>query len=582
MNTKFDPLNYYGEWPGHKYYPSPNDWREESFYQFITDRFGDGNPSNNEGRYGGYDLGKVDYRHGGDYVGIKNKLDYIKALGYTTIWVSPVFQNQFNSYHAYAQVDFTVLDDRFGTLEEFRDMVNEAHKRGIKVIVDIVANHMANLLYFEGHEHDGAPFRLHDGEYHLYPRDPNNVYQDFLVNNTFFNDGQYCTLYGYDGLPKHDTGKGSYWYSDFHHNGDLSDYGDVYQNHLGKIYGIMDDLRTTHPRVQDKIIAMTKSLIASVDIDGIRMDTPMQVPLEFFQRWAPAVKNYAKKLGKDNFYIVGEFFCPKERSSTMTGRGKSPNMYGKDQYIGKVATMDAGINYPIYWWFETAIKKSDTKTLSGIKDSFDDDLIKYDWANPNRNNQPQYRHLNFYNNHDQFRMSTIDDGFQRSDLSSAIISLFPGIPSFYYGDEQGFKTMGTALDGWGREDMSTSLAWKDLPTVEGRNPCETDNFDYCHSQFKWNAKLMNLRRLYKNLRSCDQVLERWRQSQNGNGIYAFSRSCGAADQHVLVVWNTWRETLEAGGSIGKFITGWNQGDTIVNVLSDDMKESYDLPGARDR
>lgn len=96
------------------------------------------------------------------------------------------------------------------------------------------------------------------------------------------------------------------------------------QNHIGKIYGVMDDLRTEHPRVQNKLIAMTNALIASADVDGIRMDTrmlyvsdhiilAMQNPLSFFQAWAPAVRNYAKTLGKDNFFIFGEFFCTMNR-----------------------------------------------------------------------------------------------------------------------------------------------------------------------------------------------------------------------------------------------------------------------------
>ena len=69
----------------------------------------------------------------------------------------------------YAQEDFTLLDDRFGTLADFREMVDEAHRLGMYVIVDIVVNHMANLFYFEGHPNGGAPFHMHDGEYNLIP-----------------------------------------------------------------------------------------------------------------------------------------------------------------------------------------------------------------------------------------------------------------------------------------------------------------------------------------------------------------------------------------------------------------------------
>jgi hypothetical protein len=131
---------------------------------------------------------------------------------------------------------------------------------------------MADLFYFEGHEHEGAPFRFHDGEYRVFPRN-SRFYRDFYINNTWDPTYNYGTIYKDDGYPMSDTGRGSFSFSDFHHNGDLGNYGDSWQNHVGKIYGIMDDLRNEHPRVQAKLIAMTKALIASADIDGIRMDT---------------------------------------------------------------------------------------------------------------------------------------------------------------------------------------------------------------------------------------------------------------------------------------------------------------------
>ncbi len=188
----------------------------------------------------------------------------IKSLGYTAIWISPIFQNRENSYHGYGQIDFTVIDERFGTLSEFRSMVNAAHKKGMYVIVDIVVNHLDNLYYFKergpgGREYSdsNAPFRLHLGEYDLIPHNTDEIYEDFWVNNYFYEDGQYPDVFGEDGFRKIDDpitmGTGSYWESDFHHNGNLEDYADVWQNHLGKIYGLYDDLRTTHPRVQGEL-----------------------------------------------------------------------------------------------------------------------------------------------------------------------------------------------------------------------------------------------------------------------------------------------------------------------------------------
>jgi alpha-1,3-glucan synthase len=571
-----NPAAYFGEWPGHTYFPSAADWRKQSVYQFITDRFADGNPDNNEGKYGGYDLGSVASRHGGDFKGVTERLDYIKSLGYTAIWVSPIFQNRANSYHGYGQIDFTLLDDRFGTVAEMREMVDAAHARGIYVFADIIVNHMSDLFYFEGKKGVAAPFKLHTDEYKLQPYNANETYRDFWVDNTKYASGKYPEVYDYTGYPVYDDygTAGSYWFSDFHHNGDLADYGNPWQNHLGKIYGSLDDLRTTHPRVQDKIIAMTKALISTVDIDGIRMDTPMQVPLNFFQNWSPAVRAHAASLGKNDFLIFGEFFCPRERAATMTGRGKTPPMYNKAQFIDNAKfTLHGGINYPMYWWFGDALKNQVNGHLGEAKTLLDSDKGMFDFWNPARG-EFRYSQFNFYNNHDQWRMSTAGDGFAKTDLGSAIIAFWPGVPTFYYGDEQGFKTNGTALDGWGREDMMTGLAWKAYPTVNGKNPCETDNFDMANPHYQWVQKLMNVRRQYPALQNGDEVVERWKQLNSGNGIYAYTRVWGAPKDWALVAWNTWSATLTAGGSLGTLNTGWNAGDVIVNVLN--PNETYTL------
>jgi len=566
-----NPAAYFGEWPGHTYFPSPSDWRKVPIYQFITDRFADGNPENNEGRHGGYNLYSVMDRHGGDFIGVKNQLAYIKSLGYQGIWISPIFQNRHNSYHGYGQIDFTVLDDRFGTLTEFRSMVDRAHELGMYVIVDIIVNHMSDLYHFEGFPNGNAPFKLHQGEYRLIPHNASEHYEDFKVNNTFNPSGKYTDVYDSFGWRVADDYAGlagSFWESDFHHNGDLRDYGNPWQNHLGKIYGSLDDLRTSHPRVQDKIIAMTKALVSSTDIDGIRMDTPMQVPLSFFKRWAPAVKAHAASLGKHNFFIFGEFYCERGRAATMVNRGKEPSMWGDPSwFISNDRGMDAGINYPLYWsFFQPAVKDQVNGNLQNLKESYYLDWLAFDFYNP-WDQQHRYLHLNFYNNHDQWRVSVASDGFKKTDLGSAIIAFWPGIPLFYYGDEQNFSTFGTALDGWSREDMMTSLAWNNVDSVIKPNPARIDNFNMTHSQYRYVQKVMNVRAQYPALNQTDEVVERWKQVNNANGIYAFSRIYGTQKDWALVVFNTWKDTLSAGGSQGIFYTGWNEGDTIVNVMN---------------
>ena len=176
---------------------------------------------------------------------------------------------------------------------------------------------MANELTFDGRT-DGTPFAVHGEEYELKPRDGTDrqPYRDYHYNNSWDPHGTYTPtdypFYDKYGVPYRDSGSGTYSYSDFHHNGDLTHYDDPFVINTGKIYGNLDDLRTESPRVQRKLIAAAKALIASTDIDGFRIDTPMQVDLNFFKAWAPEVKRFAaEECNKTNFGMWGEFRTPR-------------------------------------------------------------------------------------------------------------------------------------------------------------------------------------------------------------------------------------------------------------------------------
>ncbi len=122
-------------------------WQQQSIYQIITDRFYDGDPSNDnaDGNYepGGHRGTSV---HGGDFKGIEQKLDYIKSLGATAIWISPVVLNARGEFHGYAGLDFYRVDPHWGTMADLQHLVQAAHARGILVIDDIVVNHGGNLV----------------------------------------------------------------------------------------------------------------------------------------------------------------------------------------------------------------------------------------------------------------------------------------------------------------------------------------------------------------------------------------------------------------------------------------------------
>src|SRR5271157_3890972 len=122
-------------------------WQGQSIYQIITDRFYDGDASNNNAD-GNFDPAGHSGRsvHGGDFKGIEQKLDYIKALGATAIWISPVVLNARGEFHGYAGFDFYRVDPHWGSLADLQEMIEAAHARGLLVIDDVVVNHGGNLL----------------------------------------------------------------------------------------------------------------------------------------------------------------------------------------------------------------------------------------------------------------------------------------------------------------------------------------------------------------------------------------------------------------------------------------------------
>src|SRR5690625_4444513 len=128
------------------------DWDEARIYFMLTDRFYDGDPTNNDPNGNNYDISHPETYHGGDFQGIIDKLDYLDDLGINTIWITPIVDNidwdmrhdkegsQYG-YHGYWAKDFTKIDEHLGDIEVFKELIDQAHDRGIKIMVDVVLNH---------------------------------------------------------------------------------------------------------------------------------------------------------------------------------------------------------------------------------------------------------------------------------------------------------------------------------------------------------------------------------------------------------------------------------------------------------
>lgn len=524
------PREYYGEWPGHEYYPSPVDWRGEVVYQLLTDRFSDGDPRNNQDRNGGFDVYRVDRRHGGDFRGLQQKLPYLKTLGITSIWISPLYQNGWNGYHGYGPHDFTLVDWRLGTLTEFREFVQAAHQEGIRVIADVIVNHLSNLYYFEGYKDGNAPFRMHAEEYRLKLRNPDLRYPDFRAVNKFIPTGKYCDVFNQWGVRHRDPDQGSNHASDFNHNGDLRNYLNPWELKYGKIYGGLDDLRLGSKKVQEKLIAMSKALIASTDVDGFRVDTPVQVPLCFFKEWVPAIREYARSLGKDNFGIFAETYTLNQQMGTILGRGREwieveegalaavmePFLSDRPMFLG-------GINYPLFKSFIEPLLYFDREKLSyKAREVLSHQHTFLDLVDPSSGELRDQNWL-FYNSHDQRRLCQRPFGRDRTRLGAALISILPGIPVHYQGDEQLLCSYGRGLQGHGRESMMASIAWQDLPVRDGTPSPSLDNFDMSDRMYLFMARLNRLRQSQPALTSSSQYRILDDESLSDSGLLVIER-----------------------------------------------------------
>lgn len=494
-------------------------WQRQSIYQIVTDRFFDGDPSNNnaDGNYdpAGHEGTSV---HGGDFVGIEQKLDYIKSLGATAIWISPVVLNVRGEFHGYAGMDFYKVDPHWGTMADLQHFVDAAHARGLLVIDDIVVNHGGNLI---ASDDPGYPnFKCPPGGYELRFRDPLRRYPPPFDLNAA--NPSLTNL--------------------FHNNGFIQNYGDSTQVELGELSSL-DDFRTESPYVREQMEKIYEYWILQAGFDGFRIDTVKHVEMGFWREWCPAIRTFASNHGKANFFMFGE---------ALDGSDAKCGSYTGEMGGGPFK-LDAVLDYTLYFKINSVFANAFAPTKL-IADHYRAMAASYD---PVAQNQL----VTFLDNHDQERFLSLR-GATMDRLKTALVFLYTtrGIPCLYYGTEQGFNG---AKDPWDREDMFAGrFEW---------GPSRGDNFNMTHPLFQWVAQLNNLRRLYPALETGAQS-NLWSDA-NGPGLFAFTRRLET--QEVLVIFNTATraETLPPCAVIFPSET------KMQNVL--DGKESF-VVGAGDR
>ncbi|MBQ8720980.1 MAG: starch-binding protein [Paludibacteraceae bacterium] len=293
------------------------DFRDETIYFVMTTRFYDGDPSNNTQCWDNQQANEGDPAWRGDFKGLIEKLDYIKALGFTTVWVTPVVENASGyDYHGYHAFNFSKVDKRYESEDvSFQTLINEVHARDMKIVLDIVLNHTGNFgeenlckLFTRDWSANQAtleecliPYTQKDGG-----RLPDNY-------NNLAGSEQYAKrlaqMKNTDGQ-NHDVN--NYW----HHVGNEWNWDD-YSRWYGQIAGDCVDLNTENPYVSNYLVSCYAQFIA-MGVDGFRIDTSGHISrLTFNNAFLPqfqalAEQHKAKRNGGD-FFMFGEV-CARERN----------------------------------------------------------------------------------------------------------------------------------------------------------------------------------------------------------------------------------------------------------------------------
>ena len=528
---------------------APDDYRarlpqDEVVYFVLPDRFANGDPTNDRGGLTGdrlktgFDPAAKGFYHGGDLKGLTQHLDYIQGLGATAVWFAPVFRNkavqgakgdESAGYHGYWISDFTSVDPHFGTNAQFKAFVDAAHARGMKVYMDIVVNHTADVIkYREGGDYSyrgkgDYPFSRHGGP------------KGAAINPGFGDDSDSSAAnwshmtdpaFAYTPfVPKgEEQAKTPAWLNDpllYHNRGNTNWQGESAQ--YGDFVGL-DDLATENPNVLAGFIDIYGGWIDRFGVDGFRIDTAKHVNPEFWQAFVPAMLARAKARGIPNFHIFGEVATSDYDPALLASWTRN---------AGLPATLDFAFAYAAV---NSAGGKTGTQQLARL---IDDDVL-YEGGAEAALIQPT-----FLGNHDSGRVGLFltqmapkadaDELLARDMLAHAMMLAMRGVPVIYSGDEQGF--VGHGGDQLSRQDMFASKValYNDQPLLGTTRTTAQDNFNPQHPLYKLIAELSAVRRSTPALTSGRSVV---RLFSDKPGLFVLSRFDPVTGREVVIAFNT--------------------------------------------
>ncbi len=496
----------------------------DSIYFVMTDRYANGDTSNDRGgatgdySLTGYDPTSDSYFHGGDLKGLTGGcttgegVARIKKLGFTTIWITPPFKQEWvqgNSaaYHGYWINDFLTIDPHWGTNADFKAFVDCAQSQGLKVVLDIVMNHTGDVITYNGSGKATIP-------------------------------------------PGRQNAKNPAWLnklSNYNNRGDVRDWNDKFWAQNGDFFGL-DDIKTTNQEVIDGFAEIYSYWVNEYGVDGFRVDTAKHVDDAFLGKWWPKVLA-ATKVKKPNLFAFSEVFDSRQDvlSEFLRNRGLPSLLdfgFQADaiQYAG--GDGDAGnLNY---------VLRQDDK-----------------YTTPTRN---AYNLVTFLGNHDMGRVAhlLLKNGAKTDTLLAStlfahdLMFLTRGTPTVYYGDEVGM--IGYGGDKAARQDMfsTQNVEWQREPRVTG-GPIGTKNAltDTTNPIFVRIQELNALRAKYPAIATGAQIV------RGADGPVMVSSRIDAADKREYLVGlnnsaTTKTLTVKTSSPSTKFTSVWGGAEAIIS------------------
>ena len=405
-------------------------------YLIMPDRFANGDPSNDN-----LDTVKVNRRqpgarHGGDLRGIINKLDYLSDLGITTIWMNPVLENRMpgGSSHGYAITDFYNIDPRLGTNEEYCELVDKAHAKGMKIVMDMIFNHC--------------------GSHHPWLNDlPSS---DWLNNKGWLN--------GTDSFVQ--TTHFKWTLMDIH-----APETEKEQLVDGWFVRNMPDLNQRNKHLATYLIQNSIFWIEYSRIDGIRQDTHPYGDYDFMVRWCKEVE-----AEYPDFNIVGEAWYPRITASAWW-QGNSKNN-DRNTHLKTVMDFNTAFASDMAFTDVTSSREGSEAGLFNLYEIIAQDYLFYDPTNI----------LVFLDNHDVRRFNRQDEpNLNRFKQAMAFLMTTRGIPQIYYGTEILMYGGRNRDDGGNRKDFPGGWMEDEINafTPQGRTPMQNEAWNYLQKILQW-------------------------------------------------------------------------------------------------